>query len=93
MSNIETIRELLALWPSRRDIVAELAMVHPGLNVTLHRVNKWAETGSIPAKYHLALIRSAKRRSLPVTAELLVKLHAPAEGSGGLLQAQAGDAA
>lgn len=42
---------------------------------TIDRVNKWAQSGSIPAAYHARIVRGADRRGLPVTASDLVRLH------------------
>lgn len=79
MTSIHTIRDLVALWPSRRDFVSDLARALPAPGVTIHQVNKWVEKSAIPAKYHRAVLSAGRDRHLPVSAELLVELHAPQE--------------
>lgn len=66
-----TVRELIDLWPSRRELADDIG-------TTVERVQKWARFQSIPAKYHLAVLEAAERRGLAVTADLIVRLHAPA---------------
>lgn len=70
MSEPSSILELLDLWPTRRELATEIA-------ASTDRVHKWAQTGSIPAKYHLAIIMAAERRGFSVTGDLLARLHAP----------------
>jgi DNA-binding transcriptional regulator YiaG len=68
MMQITSIRTLIELWPTRKELAADLG-------VTTDRVHKWAQGNTIPAKFHLSVIRSANRRNLPVTADLLARLH------------------
>lgn len=68
MENISTIRDLVGLWPSRQDFAQDLP-------VPVSRVHKWIAANAIPAKHHLSVVESGRRRGLPVTAELLVRLH------------------
>lgn len=78
MSQIASIRDLIGLWPTRRAFVDDIADRFPG-GVSIHQVNKWAEKGVIPAKYHYPVLTAAIDRDLPVTADLIVRLHAPRE--------------
>ncbi|WP_283638082.1 hypothetical protein [Marinovum algicola] len=76
---IPTIKALVNLWPTRAALAADLNASSPRLSVTVHQVHKWAEKGCIPAKYHHPLLLAARAREFPVSAELLVELHAPSE--------------
>lgn len=76
MNEVPSIRDLVNLWPSRAALVDEMSRVPPRRAVSIHQVNKWAVTGSIPAKYHYQLVQAAEARRLPVTADVLVRLHA-----------------
>ena len=73
MSTLVTIKELIDLWPTRKVVAEELA-------TTKDRVDKWAQSGSIPARFHAPLLRAAHRRGFAVTADDLVRLH---DGSRG----------
>lgn len=75
MENLSSIRELVNLWPKRADLVADMQAAMPELHVTVHQVHKWAEKGSIPAKFHYAILLAARARNLPVTAEIIAELH------------------
>lgn len=75
MKSVTTIHELIALWPSRADLAADIALGDVD-RVGVAQVAKWAQRQSIPAKYHFQLLTAAQRRGLPVTAELIVRLHA-----------------
>lgn len=78
-----TIRDLINLWPSRAMLAADLTAGLPGRTVTAGQVHKWAAHGSIPPRYHAALICAGQARGLSVDAALVVQLHAPrAAGSG-----------
>lgn len=70
MEQISTIRALVALWPTRQDFADEVG-------VPLARVHKWITTGAVPAKHHLAIVNAGEARDLPVSADLVVRLHAP----------------
>lgn len=81
MSQILTVRDLINLWPRRADLVSDISGRVTGLSVTLHRVNKWAENGTIPPKYHQAVLHAAQMRRYPVTADLLIAVHSPKESA------------
>jgi hypothetical protein len=69
MEQISSVRDLIDLWPARKGLA-------DACGVPVARVHKWAEVGSIPAKYHLAVLNSALGAGYPVTADLMVRLHA-----------------
>ncbi len=71
MEQISSVRHLIDLWPARKDLAL-------ACGVPVARVHKWAEAGSIPARYHFAVLSSAQSCGFPVTADLLVRLHAVA---------------
>ena len=68
MTQIASIKTLVKLWPSRKAMAEDVG-------ATLASVNKWAQSGSIPAWFHGAVLRAAKTRGIEVTAEDLVRLH------------------
>lgn len=76
MEQISTVRDLIDLWPSRRQLAADVG-------ATEARVHKWAQTGSIPPKYHLSLVEAGRARGLPVSADLVVRIHAPRPAAEG----------
>jgi hypothetical protein len=63
-----TVTHLIDLWPTRRDLASDIAVMPD-------RVHKWAKANAIPAKFHLRIVRAAERRQFPITPELLVRLH------------------
>lgn len=69
MEQISTIRALVGLWPARAEFAADIG-------VPVARVHKWVTANAIPARQHLAVITAAGQRGLPVTADLMVRLHA-----------------
>jgi len=77
MGEIENIRDLVGLWPTRACLAADMQSVAEHLSVTTSRVHKWAEVGAIPAKYHYTFLRAAKDRGYDVSAEFLISLHHP----------------
>lgn len=68
MTQISTIRDVLDLWPCRKDLADDLG-------TTLDRVHKWAKSESIPARYHAGMLRAAERRGFDLCADDLVRLH------------------
>lgn len=68
MTEISSIKNVIGLWPSRKVLADEI-------ETTVGRVNKWAQTGSIPARFHARLLRSAVARGIHLTAEDLTRLH------------------
>lgn len=63
-----SIAAVIDLWPTRKDLAVELGL-------SPDRIHKWAQNGTIPAKFHLPVIRAAAARGFPVTADLLAELH------------------
>lgn len=74
MEQISTVRDLIDIWPSRKDLAGDIG-------ASVARVHKWAQAGAIPARFHQLLLDAAVRRGLPVTAEIIVRIHAPREGA------------
>lgn len=70
MSNLVSIKQLIDLWPSRKALAEDI-------DTSKDRVDKWAQSGSIPAKFHAAVLKAAAARSFIITAEDLVRLHDP----------------
>lgn len=77
MTPVSSIRDLIGLWSTRAAFAHSVSRVNDALPVSIHQANKWAENGAIPAKFHQSVIDAAAARALPVTAELIVRLHAP----------------
>lgn len=73
MSKPSTIRSLIELWPSRREMAADVSV--PFDEVTAERVHGWVKSGSIPARYHRRIVLAAQKRGLAVDADLLADLH------------------
>lgn len=88
MDNISCIRDLINLWPTRTALLADLQSACPSQPMSIHRINKWAETNSIRAQYHFAVLKAAQLRGLNVTADLIVELHAPDPERGGAASSQ-----
>lgn len=72
MAQPTTIRELIALWPSRKALADEVG-------TTVDRVHKWAVVGAIPARFHYDVIHAGNLRGFALSAELLVGLHKRAD--------------
>ena len=68
------IRQLINLWPTRAELAADLSEICGEVGVG--KVHKWAQSSSIPSKFHAAVIAAAQSRGFSVNAELLVRLHA-----------------
>lgn len=69
MDKPSTFRDLIGLWPRRSDFAEDIGE-------SLGRVHKWAQLGSIPAKYFAGIISAADRRGFGVTADDLVRIAA-----------------
>jgi ribosomal protein S16 len=74
MSTLNSIRAVIDLWPTRKDLAVDLCL-------NTDRIHKWAQVGAIPAKYHLALINAGAARGFPISADLLAQLHAVADSA------------
>jgi len=75
MSKIETIPDVINLWPRRADLAADLSGICADRSVSVAQVHKWAASESIPARFHFSLIQAAAQRGYPVTADLLAQAH------------------
>ena len=62
-------REILELWPSRSDLAADVGE-------KLDTVRKWIERGSIPKEKMQAVLEAARKRKIPLSAEILIELSA-----------------
>lgn len=63
-------KEVLAAWPSQEELAADI-------DASLAAIRKWAQRGSIPSEYWLALVTSARGRSIRgVTFAALAAMHA-----------------
>lgn len=69
MEQISTVRGLIDLWETRKVLADEVG-------VSADRVHKWAQVGSIPARYHWKVLEAAARRGLTLSADDIVRLHA-----------------
>lgn len=68
------IRDLIAHWPTRRELAAEI-----GASVDV--VHKWALSGRIPAHWQSKVVRAAQARGLAhVTHEWIADVHASLRG-------------
>ena len=66
---MSTVKAYIDQWPTRADLAAEIG-------VKVDAVHKWAQNGSIPAKYHLAVLTAASARGFASDPMALVLLHA-----------------
>ena len=68
-----SVKQIIDLWPSRAALAGAIRSSEGA--VPLDRVHKWAQTGSIPARYWAALISSARAQGFVLTADDLVAVH------------------
>jgi len=73
MSEHSTIKSIVALWPSRSDLAADIDSAEDPISVD--RIYKWCQRSSIPPKYFSRIIRAAARRGLRVSADDLARAH------------------
>lgn len=76
MDTPDSIRAVVNLWPTRSALVADIRALTDRVPVTVAQVHKWAAFERIPAKYQHLVLKAARQRGFPVTADLLVALHA-----------------
>lgn len=83
MDDLSTIKDLVNLWPRRADLARDLSDLLPDAmdTVSVAQVHKWAQHGAIPARYHHAVLQAANARQIALSAEQLVRLHAPVKGA------------
>ncbi|MES2814507.1 MAG: hypothetical protein V4720_06395 [Pseudomonadota bacterium] len=73
MSSNLTVREIIALWPSRAVLAED---IHSETDpVTLPTIHKWAQRNSIPPRYQGPMLRAACARGITLTADTLVMAH------------------
>jgi hypothetical protein len=73
MDRILTVREIIALWPSRAALAED---IHSDQDpVTLQTIHKWAQRNSIPPRYQAPLLRAAHARGIGLTADTLIMAH------------------
>lgn len=70
MSDLQSFRSILELWPSREAMAADL----PGSTAT--QVSKWWQRDSIPADWWSALLSTERAVGAGLTAEILTELAA-----------------
>lgn len=76
MDKISTVADLIGLWPRRADLASDINGVLGGRStVSVEVVHKWARNGSIPARFHLAVLSAATARGFDVNADLIVRVH------------------
>jgi hypothetical protein len=73
MDNTLTVRNIVDLWPSRLALADDIHTEDDP--VTLATVHKWVQRSSIPSRYHAAVLRSALRRDIALSAGVLVAAH------------------
>lgn len=74
MTDISSISDLVNLWPNRKALADDCNAIAGRPLVTVHKVHKWAETGSIRAIYQYLVVLAAESRGFPVTAEVMIRL-------------------
>ena len=62
MDNQITAKSIVGLWPSKRDLAADVTRI-TGKELKPIAVFRWASRNSIPAKYDGALVRAAAERN------------------------------
>lgn len=69
------VKDLIDRWPSRAALASDLETVI-GEPVSVDRVHKWAQAGSIPSGFQAHVIAAGALRGLLITPEEMVKIHA-----------------
>lgn len=70
-ANVETVAELMALWPSISDFARDINLKKPSHGTVMKL------RGSIDVDHWPAVIAAAEKRAIAdVTADLLMKIHA-----------------
>ncbi len=68
-----TVRDIIAMWPSRADLAEDAHT--PEDPVTVSAVHKWVQRNGIPSRYHAPILRGAERRNIRLTAAALIGAH------------------
>lgn len=80
MENFETIHDLVFAWPVPCAATLAADIDAPHSPVSRQKVDRWMRIGNIPAKYFDRVLRAAKSRDIPLTADDLVRIHADRTG-------------
>ncbi|WP_145400155.1 hypothetical protein [Paracoccus sulfuroxidans] len=75
MEHRTPIYKLVALWPCRADLAADLSTI-TGAKVSVDRVHKWAKCGAVPSSMQAHFLRAAQKRGFDLTAEEVLDIHA-----------------
>ena len=75
MPYFTNIKELIDQWPSRSVLAADLLEI-TGEPVSVERVHKWAQAGSIPSGFQAHVLSAAKLRGIVVSPNEMLRLHA-----------------
>ncbi len=81
MEKTSTVRDLIDLWPTRAALAEDISARCEDRPATPAQVHKWAASGSIPSRFHWAVVQSGLARGFDVSADLIVQLHAPQKGA------------
>lgn len=69
------VKDLIDRWPSRAALASDLEAVI-GEPVSVDRVHKWAQAGSIPSGFQAHVIAAGNRRGFDITPDEMVRAHA-----------------
>lgn len=72
-----SIRSIIDQWPTRRQFAEALNSL-PGPSVTVASVHKWAQAGTIPARFLNRVLTAHRASGFDLSAETLLALHDPA---------------
>ena len=73
VDQVASFRDVIDLWPSRLAFADDLG-------VAVDRVHKWAQIGGVRAEFFAAILDSAERRGLHVTAADLCRIASKKNG-------------
>ncbi len=73
MEHPSSVYELISMWPSRADLADDIST--PEESVKVDRVHKWAQNGAIPQKFMSKIVKAAKKREFPISAQRLLDIH------------------
>ena len=68
---MQSFREIIAVWPTRRAMAEEL-----GTDVSVARVHKWHQRNHIPGEIDVHLVPALHRRGIRVSYEDLARMRA-----------------
>lgn len=73
MMQIQTVRDIVDLWPSRAALAVDISTDED--SVPVDRIHKWPQQGGIPAQYHWRILQAARKRGFALTAEDIARVH------------------